>query len=460
SCNNQPEHDGRKSTANGPAPEINDKVVITDTVNRSTIVRDLPAHSVYNSKVSSIHSATVIESDDIYKYFEKTTEVFLLKTGMDTTIICAEGTSLMISAGSFISEETGQEIEGIIQVSVKEYYKISDILLAKLSTTSNGELLETGGMIHISVSANNERCVLKPGKSVGIGFPAVEKKEGMQLYSGQWKNDHQINWEVVPWPYDSETICFPVSQMPVYPGGQKNMRAFIIKTIRYPEKAKADGIRGTVFISMVVQKDSFIDEVKVERGIDPECDQVVLAAVKKLSRFIPGTENGVPVDVKLVLPVRFSADGDPSYDTGFRTGFDQTYNDTTINEAPSYQINRYLFSKTQLGWINCDRFWKYDGAPKVNFVVQINGETNCNSTIIFHRFKAIMSGTTSGNFSAFNAIPSGEAITLIAVKYMNNQPYLALKETVTSSITEHELVFQPVNFQLLKSAMKKLDALN
>src|SRR5436189_246017 len=80
--------------------------------------------------------------------------------------------------------KTNEEITDKIIISVKEYYKISDIILGKLSTTSNGNLLETGGMLNILATSNQEKCNLKKGKTIEIEFPRKVEKEGMQLYTG------------------------------------------------------------------------------------------------------------------------------------------------------------------------------------------------------------------------------------------------------------------------------------
>ena len=53
-----------------------------------------------------------------------------------------------------------------------------------------------------------------------------------------------------------------------------------------------------------------------------------------------------------------------------------------------------------------------------------------------------------------------EKITIFAIKYFDNKPYLAVKETKTSNQTENDLVFQAVTLEILKKEMKKLDRFN
>jgi hypothetical protein len=76
---------------------------------------------------------------------------------------------------------------------VTEYYKLSDILLANLSTVSNGKHLETGGMLFIEAKKGAIELELKDNKPIDISFPTKNKKQGMQLFSGEWK-DKNMNW--------------------------------------------------------------------------------------------------------------------------------------------------------------------------------------------------------------------------------------------------------------------------
>ena len=72
----------------------------------------------------------------------------------------------------------------------------------------------------------------------------------------------------------------------------------------------------------------------------------------------------------------------------------------------------------------------------------------------------MMMGIPSVENVMFTNIPAGEKVTLVAIKYQNSKPYLAVKEAVTAAKGESDLVFQPVTLQSLKDEMKKLDRLN
>jgi len=90
-----------------------------------------------------------------------------------------------------------------VRIEVKEAYTMQDILLAGLTTKSNGRLLQSGGMIYFNASANgNDVKITKP---IRIGIPTSNYNDSMQLFKGEVKADSTINW-VDPTPLDSNDV--------------------------------------------------------------------------------------------------------------------------------------------------------------------------------------------------------------------------------------------------------------
>ena len=87
--------------------------------------------------------------------------------------------------------------------------------------------------------------------------------------------------------------------------------AAIRKKIVYPTVAPANQLSGQVIVSFVVDQAGQVQRVKILEGLAQEYDAAVVAAVKQLPRFVPGTrEDGKAVDVTFTVPVAF-ADGVP-----------------------------------------------------------------------------------------------------------------------------------------------------
>ncbi|MBR3608687.1 MAG: energy transducer TonB [Bacteroidales bacterium] len=103
----------------------------------------------------------------------------------------------------------------------------------------------------------------------------------------------------------AEEICDVVEQMPTYPGGQKALLQYIADNIKYPRTAQEKGIQGRVVVRFVVKKDGTIGDVQIFRGVSDELNQEAIRVIKSITGFIPGYQNGKPVNVWHTLPVSF-----------------------------------------------------------------------------------------------------------------------------------------------------------
>jgi TonB family protein len=338
---------------------------------------------------------------DIYKHFEKKPQVFLIDSERDTIIVCKEGTSIKIKAYSFISEKSGDLKSATIKLEVKEYYKISDMIFASLTTTSGGKILETGGMLHFSATSNNEKCAVKPGMSIEIGFPYSVKKDKMLLFEGErsgnlidWKianktNDVKISNEltliaVAPVTESNSEVFFIVEDMPEFPGGEQAMRRFLKENAVYPTSMLGKEVEGKVTVTFVVDSEGNTTKIRVVKGLDETLDKIAVYAVSNFPKWKPGRQRGRPVAVSYTIPVVFSAkkgeltkieiDKAKELEEKLKTfkydnesakylansdrirKFEEKIENEDFKETSVFEVNRYLFSTTRLGWLNCDRF--------------------------------------------------------------------------------------------------------
>lgn len=99
---------------------------------------------------------------------------------------------------------------------------------------------------------------------------------------------------------------FIISEVaPAYPGGEKAMMKYLQKNIKYPNEAKDKGIKGTVFLEFVVEKDGKVDDVLVKKGINPLLDAEAVRVVSSMPKWSVGKQNGSLVAVRYTLPVKF-----------------------------------------------------------------------------------------------------------------------------------------------------------
>lgn len=102
---------------------------------------------------------------------------------------------------------------------------------------------------------------------------------------------------------------FGVNKMPGFPGGERDLMAFLAKNIDYPALAKENNIQGTVVLGFVIGKDGSINDVSILKDIGGGCGKEALRVVRTMPAWIPGEANGHAVKVRFTLPVRFKLEG-------------------------------------------------------------------------------------------------------------------------------------------------------
>jgi TonB family protein len=402
------------------------------------------------------------ELGGLYRELDKPVQSFSLPASKDTLLTCREGTTLHIPAHAFVSAETGEPVTGPVAFRVKEYYSIADALLANLSTMTKSDLLETGGMVYLEAVADGEACALKEGALVRIGFPYREEKEGMQLFNGRWENG-TMRWDAAAQPApdepEAETIFQVVEQMPEFKGGIEKLQEYMRKTIRYPRGAARRNVQGNVFVGFVVGRNGEIENSQVLKGIDPVLDGEALRVINGMPRWNPGKQSGKTVKVRYALPIRFVIDGGMTVtsDTVYQTEFERNPDDRTLGKADSYEVSRYLFSTSRLGWINCDRFYNYTG-PRTDYFVNVGQAEEVDIKIVFNSLDVIITGMPyqDKHWYFLGSLPVGQKITIVALKRENGTYYLAVQKTQVKGRQGPELSFEPVTMQKLKAEMAKL----
>ncbi len=86
----------------------------------------------------------------------------------------------------------------------------------------------------------------------------------------------------------------------------RNLILYISDYLNYPEKAKALGLEGTVYIEFIVTETGDVLSPVVMRDIGGDCGEVALKIVKDMPKWEPGIKKGKPVKVLLTLPIRFA----------------------------------------------------------------------------------------------------------------------------------------------------------
>ena len=104
---------------------------------------------------------------------------------------------------------------------------------------------------------------------------------------------------------EPEKIFQAVEQQPGFPGGQAELMKYLSNNLKYPPAAAEEGIQGRVVVQFVVSKTGAISDVKVISPLHPHCDKEASRLISSMPKWIPGKQNGIPVNVYYTIPIRF-----------------------------------------------------------------------------------------------------------------------------------------------------------
>lgn len=140
------------------------------------------------------------------------TQLFEIDPGKDTVIETESGLIFAIPAGAFMHAQNPVTLE------IREALTPMDIMKGGLSTTSDGQLLETGGMFYLNARNGETSLQLDPQKPIYANVPTNEIKPGMMLFTGERQTDGSINWKN-PKPLEKQLVPVDIHSLDFYPKG-------------------------------------------------------------------------------------------------------------------------------------------------------------------------------------------------------------------------------------------------
>ena len=101
-----------------------------------------------------------------------------------------------------------------------------------------------------------------------------------------------------------------IEQKPLFEGKDpaETFQLFVNSKLVYPEIARENGVQGQVLLTITIEKDGSLTDVRVLRGVDPSLDQAAVKAVMQSPKWTPGKHDGRNVRVNYIFPVNFKLD--------------------------------------------------------------------------------------------------------------------------------------------------------
>jgi cytochrome c2 len=142
-------------------------------------------------------------------------QLFQLNPERDTIIETQQGIVIAIPAHAF-KQANGTVPTKTIDLEIKEAMTAAQIMNAGLSTMSNDQLLETGGMFYINAREGDDNLVIDQSKPLNVNVPVNTNKNDMMLFKGERMADGSINW-TDPTPMKRKLSTVDITKLDFYP---------------------------------------------------------------------------------------------------------------------------------------------------------------------------------------------------------------------------------------------------
>ena len=357
--------------------------------------------------------------EQVYNPNNIRTQAFKIYGNRDTSIVAKYGTIFRFYANTF--EQNGAAISGAINVQIKEVFKKSDFVLGNLTTTSNGKLLESDGMIYVNARANGKRVKISKGKEIGVMVPDKRMDKRMKIFEGKKEGDF-VNW-VKP----EKTLNNEIKELE---------RTFRSASFRYNAS----------------------DADKVERE-----NEKIEAWLWKSNRKVGDTLHFKDFYVFVssmnvnTIGLKESANGVFVQDVVTQKG--------TNGFVEDYNTN-YIFKMKKLGWANIDKLYKDPKSEEVTLLVNVENESEFDyifTSMIFSKNKIYLSGyqkeDNSFGFShgdtEKSVFPIGAEVTILATAYKNDQPFFNMKKFKLKKEQDISFALNEISIDDLKASLEE-----
>lgn len=138
-------------------------------------------------------STVKFASTDPFKETITPSQTFTIVGKDDNVVEGKNGTLIVIPAGSF-KDTDGNTVNEKIEIELTEALSLEDMILSNLTTTSDGHLLQTDGMLYLNATMGGKQLHIDANNPIYIEIPTEKKIPGMMAYKGVRDENGNMNW--------------------------------------------------------------------------------------------------------------------------------------------------------------------------------------------------------------------------------------------------------------------------
>ena len=191
--------------ANSVAGYLQANSIKRNVINSAWFGEQIPAADNTTSQGKQLNRRVEIEvrykpfssADEIVQVARDEEQYFTIPNNQSFLITARNGSEVTIPKDAFVDKNGRPVNNKNVEISIDEALSAKDGLLQMLTTqTTNGEMLESGGMIKINASLNNEPLQLREGKQVKVSLPSETMVDDMSVFTGQRDVNGVMKWEI------------------------------------------------------------------------------------------------------------------------------------------------------------------------------------------------------------------------------------------------------------------------
>lgn len=431
---------------------------------------------------------------------------FTIDPNESTHLQAANGTTIWVPAGVFQLKD-GTNPEGPVELVIEEHYSKSGMIVNELSTHSDGQMLETGGMIYMAAEANGEPLDFREGQALTLGMPTPTQLEGMQLFNAETNaGGRPVNWLptgqgfapsqqaalliptrpkrpiYIKWrmPYSRNLKTMPRKPAPiaVYPYQAPQLPK--LENVQYNPpffkrlfmgKKKIEARRIEMFEAQMARYEKNVKNYEKRmvayRKAKKEQEQKMEAY-----RWAFETWEGKHIadSLELVgmhnkLEQQFSAQIAEQYEERLKQW--KAIKDSILTAYYDAQqargqlgmdgLSYYFYQVDKPGWINCDRFYDVPQEKQMALAVKDEDPEEEKVFVVFKEINSMMKlNFRQGNNYIQRNVPKDTPVKIIALKIADGQPSMAVLDTRIGEQPVVDLNYQKCRIKDVKAVLAEM----
>lgn len=439
-------------------PTKQQKIELVDTVEHK-VSNEL----VTKTKVTSSKELQPVFAD-IKKQLTPVAEIFEIIPSSDTIIFGVQGTEIIISENSLITDKE------VVRLSINEAYYLSDFIRYNLMTISNNERLVSNGMVKLES--------LTPGVRINPKYPLKIKltsndTTACDLFLAKTDAKGDMNWIPQNQIYspEQETLDRPLSSQPFpYNGFDR-----LTQTCLFTKNAYHSERKGEVKIKVKINLRGELENVELVEGIYPEIDKYIIQKIQKLELWVPKFQDEVAVNTTLELKINVKAIKSNFSDCQYELTYPEVFQGITEypvhikrwidshilkkvesalpKQKPKFSLlDGYIYDLDKFGWINCDYF-----KGRTRGKIRIRYEKGADYRILVHKAKSVLRPVLNGNIVLCEQVKKSEKYSIISLKKRGKELFYACEYIEKTHPKIIDLEYRNVTPEELDELLDDLD---